>query len=274
MSGIAHSYYSAAIAPAAAALTGAGFVEGWRLRARVPWAGLLLGGMLVATAWWQVQLLGRAPAYLPGLGVGALCLAIAAAIVLAVPTDPADRMARTVARGAAVVGLGAILVAPSVWTAATVGRPISGGDPAAGPADAGGFAGPGGFAGFPGDPAGTDQALVAYLTANRGTAAWLVAVSSASQAGPLQLASGVPVMAMGGFMGSDAAPTLDQLKADVHSGALRFVLLGGRGSGPGGFFGGDGLGSVAGERNAWVQAACAPVTAAGNGQLYDCAGAS
>ncbi len=275
MSGIAHPYYSSAIAPAAAALTGAGFVEAWRLRGRVPWAGVLLAAMLVVTALWQAQLLGRAPAYLPGLGVGALLVAVGASIVLVVLHVPDDPNAQRVARGAAVVGLVAILVGPSVWTAATMGRAISGGDPSAGPmtgASIGG--GPGGFAGFPGDPGGTDQALVDYLVTNRGTATWLVAVSSASAAGPLQLASGAPVMAMGGFMGTDPAPTLAQLQAYAHDGQLRFVLVGGRGAGPGGFFGGDGQGNAAASRNAWVRAACKPVSGAGGGSLFDCAGAS
>ena len=273
MSGIAHPYYSSAIAPAAAALTGAGLVEAWRLRDRVPWAGVLLAVLLLVTAWWQLQLLGRAPAYLPGLGIGALLLALAASIVLVVPPVADDPSARRIARGAAVVGLAAILVGPSVWTAATMGRAISGGDPASGPATGGSGSGPGGFAGFAGDPGGTDRALVDYLVANRGTATWLVAVSSASAAGPLQLASGVPVMAMGGFMGSDPAPTLEQLQAYVRDGRLRYVLIGGRGAGPGGFFGGDGQGSAAGARSAWVQDACTPVNGVGGGSLYDCAGA-
>ena len=289
MSGIAHPYYSVAIAPAAAALTGGGLVELWRLRERTPFAGLAIGVVLVGTAIWAMGLLGRAPDFLPGLGVGAVFLAVAAAIVLTVPTPAGDVRATAIARGALVVGVVAILVGPATWTAATMGAAIAGGDPHAGPPSAQtsalGFGGRpvgvtpgggpgGGPGGFPGDAGGTDQALVDYLVANRGTAAWLVAVSSASQAGPLQLASGVPVMAMGGFMGSDPAPTLAELKADVAGGRLRFVLLGGRGAGPGGFFGGDGQGNVAGERNAWVQAACSPVTAVGGGALYDCAGAA
>jgi 4-amino-4-deoxy-L-arabinose transferase-like glycosyltransferase len=274
MSGIAHPYYSAAIAPAAAALTGAGLVELWRLRRRLPWAGLAIGGILVVTAGWAWVLLDGVPSYLPGLGVAVICLAVAAAIVLALPPG-LDACSRDIARGAMAVGLVAILAGPAAWTAATMTRAISGGDPAAGPAGAaiGGFGGPGRPAGFTGDAAGMDQVLVDYLVANRGTASWLVAVSSASQAGPLQLASGVPVMAMGGFMGSDPAPTVEELQADVRGGRLRYVLLDGRGGGPGGFFGGDGQGSVASSRNAWVESACRPVETVGNGALYDCAGA-
>ena len=81
-------------------------------------------------------------------------------------------------------------------------------------------------------------------------------------------------MAMGGFMGSDPAPTLAELQGYVRDGGLRFVLLGDREGGPGGFFGGDGQGSVAGERTAWVTAACTPVDVSGvSAALYDCAGA-
>ncbi len=280
MSGIAHSYYASALAPAAAALTGIGMVEAWRLRDRMRWAGLILGALLLATAWWQLQLLDRAPTFMPGLGVGALLVALAAAIVLAVPAVPDDPLAQRAARGAVLVGLVAILVGPTVWTAATLGRPISGGDPSSGPVAEDSFrafgrlGGPGGPAGFAGDPGGTDQAMVDYLLANRGSATWLVAVSSANAAGPLQLATGVPVMAMGGFMGSDPAPTQEQLQGDVHDGRLRFVLLGGDGGGPGGFLGGDGRGTVASARNAWVHSACRAVPGVANGSLFDCAGAA
>ena len=79
-------------------------------------------------------------------------------------------------------------------------------------------------------------------------------------------------------MGSDPAPTLSQLQADVRDGSLRYVLLGGPGgvggsAGPGGFFGGDGRGNVAVERSAWVADACTPLSDVFDG-LYDCAGAA
>ena len=105
-------------------------------------------------------------------------------------------------------------------------------------------------------------------------------------------------MAMGGFNGGDAAPTLDQLKAYVASGALRFVLVGGNGAGgPGGGFGGGLAGASGGGRggfpggpgggfgtqagggpsdvSSWVTSACTAVDSslAGTSGLYDCAGA-
>ncbi len=288
MTGIVHPYYAVAIAPAAAALTGGGLVELWRLRERHAWAGAAIGATLLLTAWWAWQVLDRTPGFYPGVGLGAVFMVAAAAIVIAVPPVAGDARAAAIGRGALVVGLAAILVGPSLYTVATMGHALSGGTPASGPASgrfgggggagtggAGPFGGPGGFGGFPGDPGGTSQALVDFLVANRGDAQWLVAVSSANQAGPLQLASGVPVMAMGGFMGSDPAPSVEQLRAAVRDGRLRYVLLGGRGGGPGGFFGGDGRGSVSMERTAWVTASCVPVNVvAAGGTLYDCAGAS
>ena len=115
----------------------------------------------------------------------------------------------------------------------------------------------------------TDAALVDYLVANRGSATWIVAATSSQEAGPLELATGLPVMAMGGFTGSDPAPKLDQLKVDVASGQLRYVLVD---SGDGG----GGPVATSSERTAWVTSACTLVDygGSGTGTLYDCAGAS
>ena len=278
MGGIAHAYYAVAIAPAAAALVGGGAVEAWRLRDRFPWGGLVPAAALAVTAWWAWQVLQRTPAFYPDLGVGALAVAVAAAIVIGVPVGAGDARFRAIAGGVAVVGLAAILVGPALYTSATVGKALSGGDPAAGPATGldgpGGIGGPDGFGRFSGDPGGTNQVLADYLVANLGGATWLVAVSTASQAGPLQLSTGIPVMAMGGFMGTDPAPTLEQLQRYVRDGRLRFVLFGGILAGPGGF-GGVVIGNRGGVWNDWVSKACRQVDlgSAASG-LYDCAGAT
>ena len=95
---------------------------------------------------------------------------------------------------------------------------------------------------------------------------WLVAVTSAGEAADLQLKSGVPVMATGGFSGGDDALTVDQLKAYVAQGQLRYIVLGGQGRG-----GPDGGGSS--QMSQWVQDHGTVVTVVGNGTLYDLAGA-
>jgi 4-amino-4-deoxy-L-arabinose transferase-like glycosyltransferase len=164
-------------------------------------------------------------------------------------------------------------------------RPAAGGPPAPGAGGSdGALPGQGGPGGSRrpgvGDGGTLDDGVLAYLVANRGEATWLVAVPSAYVAGPIQLETGIPVMAMGGFSGSDPVPALDQLRAAVRSGALRFVMPGGDGRpGPGGARGSsDASTAIA----AWVTDACVPVAVGGAtgapgaaaAAVYDCAGAA
>ena len=109
-----------------------------------------------------------------------------------------------------------------------------------------------------------------YLVANRGTATWIVAADSAQTAGSIELATRLPVMAMGGFTGSDPAPTLAQLESYIASGKLRYVLAGGAGGGGGGGFGGTDSSSI----TSWVTSTCKLVDYGGSSSLYDCAGAA
>jgi 4-amino-4-deoxy-L-arabinose transferase-like glycosyltransferase len=104
--------------------------------------------------------------------------------------------------------------------------------------------------------------LIAYLEAHRGGATWLVAVQGSSAAASIILATGgVPVMAMGGFRGSDPAPTLAQFEQYVKQGELHYVMTGGRG-GFGGFGGGSGS---SGSVTSWVEQNCTAVPASAYG---------
>ena len=69
---------------------------------------------------------------------------------------------------------------------------------------------------------------------------------------------GIPVMAMGGFSGSDPAPTLAQLEQYVQEGKLHYVLTGGAGG-----FGGGGGG--ASSVTSWVAQNCTAVPASAYG---------
>jgi 4-amino-4-deoxy-L-arabinose transferase-like glycosyltransferase len=146
-----------------------------------------------------------------------------------------------------------------LYTAETIRNPISGGDPSSGPVEARAGFGNGRFPGagpgaFPGAADLSSAELVSYLVENRGDATWLLAVGSANEAAPLQLASGVPVMAMGGFSGSDPALTLDALQSYVREGKLRYVMV--SNGGHGGRFGGGGQDDAASARNDWITSAC------------------
>jgi 4-amino-4-deoxy-L-arabinose transferase-like glycosyltransferase len=286
MSGIVHTYYAVALAPAIAALVGAGVVELWRLRER-SWIGaVVLGAAILASAAWAWALLERTPDFVPGLGAAILAIGAACAIAVAIPAAPSRRR---LSQAAVALALVVLLAGPAAYAFDTMGTALAGGDPAAGPAVAGSFGGqggsgrpdgtagvgadgrgglggPGGFG--PGGGGAADTALIDYLVANRGDATWLVAVSGSGSAAPIQLATGLPVMAMGGFSGSDDAPTGEWLQAAIASGQLRFVLVG-----SGGGFGGGGGFSGSSEISSWVSADCRVVDVGSGtgGTLYDCA---
>ena len=56
----------------------------------------------------------------------------------------------------------------------------------------------------------------------------------ANSAAGVQIASGQPILAIGGFNGSDPTPTLGQFKAYVAAGKIHYFLASG-GGGRGGF---------------------------------------
>ena len=63
---------------------------------------------------------------------------------------------------------------------------------------------------------------------------WSAAVSRSSSAAGLELSTGTAVMAIGGFSGSDPAPTLSQFKDDVAQHKVAYyVVVNDRGRGPG-----------------------------------------
>ncbi len=129
----------------------------------------------------------------------------------------------------------------------------------------GGAGGPGGAGGAGGLGGEVSTQLISYLKAHRDGAAWLVAVQGSQEASGIILQTGgIPVMAMGGFTGTDAAPTVAQLEQYVKQGKLRYVLTGGRGGIGGGGFGGGGNGTV-GAAVSWVEQNCSAVPASAYG---------
>ena len=162
-------------------------------------------------------------------------------------------------------GAGAVRGQPPAITGDGGGGAPPGAPPDGASQAAGGAAGTGG----PGGPgASLDSAALDYLVANRGSARWIVAVSGANGAGQIELETGTPVMAMGGFTGSDDTPTLDELKAYIASGDLRFVVVGGGGGGGGPFAGSSTV-------TDWVTSSCTAVDiGSGSTSVYDCAGAT
>lgn len=287
-SGIFHPYYTVALAPGVAALVGAGVVDMWRLRAASIAGAAILGAGLAGTAWWGSQLLDSTPGFASGLGTLELAIGVVAALVIVVTRLPVLRRVQAhVPAAALAIGVVAVLIGPGSYAIATVGQSFSGAIPSAGPAVAvkpGAMRiGPGGLttgtlpagpppgaqgSGLPtGARGGMGAALgadaIAYLVQRQGKATWLLAVQSANEAASIELMTGRPVLAMGGFSGSDPAMTVDKLAALVSAGQLRYVLL--AGAGPGG-------GSNSAVQQ-WITAHGTAVTV-GSTTLYDLAPSS
>ena len=105
-------------------------------------------------------------------------------------------------------------------------------------------------------------ALVTALTANASSYRWVAAAIGSNNAAGLQLATGDPVMAIGGFNGSDPAPTLAQFEAWVAAGQIHY-FIGGSG------FGGQSGGSADATAIAsWVQSHYTAQTIGGQ-TVYD-----
>ncbi len=90
----------------------------------------------------------------------------------------------------------------------------------------------------------SDPALDKLLQANAARYTWAAAAVNSNNAAGYQLASGEPVMAIGGFNGTDPAPTLRQFEQYVGAGKIHYFIAGGGGfggavGGPGGRSGDD-----------------------------------
>jgi 4-amino-4-deoxy-L-arabinose transferase-like glycosyltransferase len=297
MAGIFHAYYTIALAPAIAALVGMGAAEAWERRESTVGA-ITLAVATAATSVWGFLLLSRTVEWNAWLRVVVLAVGLAAPLGFLV-LGRVHRRAIPVVVGAA---LFASLLGPAAYSVQTVGTGHSGSIVDAGPTVAGGAGGTGGGGGLRGGqapggvtqgqapggaaqgqaPGGATQgrgagggmgglldastpstAVVSALAADADQYTWVAAAIGSQNAAGLQLGSQLPVMAIGGFNGSDPSPTLAQFQAYVQAGQIHYFLAGG------GFGGAQNGGSnVSSQISTWVQQSFTPVTIGGT-TFYD-----
>ena len=94
----------------------------------------------------------------------------------------------------------------------------------------------------------------------------MAAATGSNSASGYQLATGDPVMAIGGFNGTDPTPTLAQFKKYVSEGKIHYYIGGGGGFGGGGF--GSSTTSPSSQIASWVAAHFTAKTVGGV-TLYD-----
>lgn len=101
--------------------------------------------------------------------------------------------------------------------------------PQAGPTGQGGSFGQGGGMGGLLDGASVSEELSAALSENADSFTWVAATVGSQNAASYQLAVDHPVMALGGFNGSDPSPTLEQFQQYVAAGQIHYFISGGVG---------------------------------------------
>ncbi|MBM7775152.1 4-amino-4-deoxy-L-arabinose transferase-like glycosyltransferase [Actinokineospora baliensis] len=221
MDGIIHPYYAVALAPAAGALFGIGAVTAWRNRTDPVAIGLLASGIAVTTVEAWLLLSRESDDWLPWLRplvlVGGLAAAVAVVFVPALP--------RAAGRAIAVFALVVTLIAPGMYSVATAAQSHSGALPSVGPSTQGGPGGRGGggMGGLLGAPTPSTE-LASLLAADAQDYTWAAAVVGSNNAAGYQLGSGVPVLAVGGFNGTDPAPTLAEFQRLVAGGEIHWFI--------------------------------------------------
>jgi len=208
------------------ALAAIGVIELWRLRKQQPWLAVVL--LLAVTGITLKLQISTALSFLSTIGwqpiVTGLLVAGGAVLILAVARRaPAQRSA---AAGFSLI-MAAVLITPGIWSGLTALHPSSNQSlPAAydgsssGPLNAGGLE--------------VNQALLAYLEPLTQNTTYLMAVPSSMQGSDYVIATGRPVLFLGGFMGSDQVVTSRELASMVANHELRFIYWDPRGNGFGG----------------------------------------
>jgi hypothetical protein len=100
--------------------------------------------------------------------------------------------------------------------------------------------------------------LTALLRTDANSYTWVLATIGANQASGYQLASDQPVMAIGGFNGTDPTPTLAAFQSYVANGDIHYFITGGTG----------GSSSEANSITTWVTSNFKSVTVGGT-TMYD-----
>ena len=261
MAGIFHAYYTVALAPAIAALVAIGALALWQRRDHLA-ASATLAATVAFTSVWAFALLDRTD-WQPWLKYAVVALGLVSALLLA----GVRHLPRTLGRTVAGVALVAALAGPTAYSLSTAASPHTGAIPTAGPTTSQGLGG--GMGGGPGGaprgftaPGGTtgqaagkatgqsqassgglltgstsSSAITTLLQEDASSYTWVAAAVGSNSAAGYQLASELPVMAIGGFNGSDPSPTLAEFQQLVANGEIHWFIgsgtSGGMGGGPG-----------------------------------------
>lgn len=261
-SGTIHPYYVVTMAPAVAALVGIGAPYIWQAYTRRTKVAWILPLSIALTTILSIIMLGYSN-YWPWLMWLVMIAGVVATILTLLPLSQTKQLKQIILGLAITAGM----AAPIVFSVSTVATAHSGSIPTAGP-------GASAMSNTNNESARAESTLVSFLLENRHGTTWLAAVNSANESAPIQLSSGQPVMAIGGFNGSDSTLTLSQFKQLVKQGKVRYYVVNsgqGKSGGPGGMGGSGGNSEIL----SWVKSAGSKVDYGGTQYtVYDLAAAA
>lgn len=226
IAGFYHEYYLAMLAAPLAALVGIGAVEFWHWWQANRWAAsiCLILAVLASLGLQQTTALAFVE-YNWWLGLSVIIVILGVGVLLWASIRQIPRLAQ-LAFSSLLIGL---LITPSIWSGYTTmnasanqSLPSAYSGIVSGPPNNGGLT--------------VNQALIDYLQANTHDVEYLMAVPSSMQGSDYVLATGRPVLYMGGFMGIDTVLTKEQLVTMVANNQLRYIYWnrnGGNGFGAG-----------------------------------------
>jgi 4-amino-4-deoxy-L-arabinose transferase-like glycosyltransferase len=228
MSVIPHTAYVASLAPALAALSGAGIVMFWRAYRAPGLPGWMLPAAAALSLAWAAFMWRSYTGFLPWAHYGAITIGVAGLIVMVIARrrnlTPKTAATRFLTAGLALGVFAAVFAAPATWAASVLDTRYGGSSFNASAGPAGGTFGVDGLQ-VSTELTAAERDLYNYVSARRDGAGYLLAVNSWTEASPYILATGQEVMPMGGFSGTVPTPTLAHVQQLVNSGQLKFFLL-------------------------------------------------
>jgi len=214
ISGIFHSYYAIMLAPALGAMVGIGFVQLWSWGRDRNWAGILLIAASAITLGFQYFAMTQYGENLWWMLPAGILFMVGVSLMVASK------------RFAFALILSSMLIIPMYWTVMTVASNPNINLPSA-------YTGSSQQDGLRpamqgnGAASNVNDTLLTYLEANTKDVEYLVAVPSSQNGTGFVLATGRPVLYMGGFGGQDEVVNAEDLSAMVANGELRYVMYGG-----------------------------------------------
>ncbi len=222
-SGTIHPYYVVAMAPAVAALVGIGVPYIWKAYTRRTHVSWIVPLTIAITTITSVIMLGYRNDWTILMWLIGVAGVTATVIAAMPPPHISMRLRRTMLACAVI----SACAAPIAYSISTVMAAHSGSIPTAGPNASA-------MNNTNNETAFAEAALVKFLLANQRGATWIAAVDSANTSAPIQLSTKQPVMAIGGFNGSDSTLTLQSFKQLVATGKVRYYVADATGMGRGG----------------------------------------